>query len=202
MEQKKTDIDRQVDELEYQLQEIKRKVAELRRQRPPEEVGDYTFHDAAGREVTLSSLFGDGDELIVVHNMGRDCAYCSMWADGFTGLLPHLTSRAAFAVTSPDEPLAQEEFRRARGWNFPLYSTRGTSFVADMGFAGGEGGLMPGVSAFSKDEAGRIHRVGRAEFGPGDDFCAVWHFFELLPRGADGWEPRPSYELAQLARTR
>ena len=42
---------------------------------------------------------------------------------------------------------------------------------------------MPGVSAFSKDGDGRIFRVGRAEFGPGDNFCAIWHFFELLPRG-------------------
>jgi hypothetical protein len=36
--------------------------------------------------------------------------------------------------------------------------------------------------------------VGRAEFGPGDDFCAVWHFFDLLPEGVDGWEPRFAYE--------
>ena len=198
----KTEIDRQVDELECQLQEIKRRLADLRQQRPPEEIGDYTLRDAGEREVMLSSLFGDHGELILVHNMGRACSYCTMWADGFTGLLPHLMSRAAFVVTSPDEPVAQEEFRRARGWNFPLYSTRGTSFAADMGFDGGEEGLMPGVSVFSKDEAGRIFRVGRAEFGPGDNFCAVWHFFELLPRGADGWEPRLSYGLAQLAQTR
>ena len=198
----KTEIDRQVDELECQLQEIKRRLADLRQQRPPEEIGDYTLRDAGEREVMLPSLFGDHGELILVHNMGRACSYCTMWADGFTGLLPHLMSRAAFVVTSPDEPVAQEEFRRARGWNFPLYSTRGTSFAADMGFDGGEEGLMPGVSVFSKDEAGRIFRVGRAEFGPGDNFCAVWHFFELLPRGADGWEPRLSYGLAQLAQTR
>lgn len=198
----KTELDRQVDDLAYQLQDIKRRLADLRRQRPPEEVGDYSFRNGEGREVSLSSLFGERSELIVVHNMGRACAYCTMWADGFLGLLPHLTSRAPFVVTSPDEPAAQEEFRRGRGWDFPLYSTRGTSFVADMGFDGGEEGLMPGVSVFSKDAAGRIFRVGRAEFGPGDDFCAAWHLFELLPRGVDGWEPRLSYGLTKLARTR
>lgn len=202
MEQKKTDIDEQVDELESQIQEMQRKVAELRRQRPAEEVADYKFRDAAGREVALSSLFGGRGELILVHNMGHDCSSCTMWADGFTGLLPHLESRAAFAVTSPDEPLVQEEFRRTRGWNFPLYSTHGTSFIYDMGFEGGECGMMPGVSVFAKDGEGRVSRVARAEFAPGDNFCAVWHFFELLPRGADGWEPQFSYELAQLARTR
>lgn len=197
----KTEIDRQVEELEERIMESKRQLAELRRQRTPEEVGDYTFQGAGGREVKLSSLFDDRDELILVHNMGRDCVYCTMWADGFTGLLPHLTSRAAFVVTSPDEPVAQEEFKRSRGWNFPLYSAHGTSFIADMGFDNEGEGLMPGVSVFSKDETGRIFRVSRATFGPGDDFCAVWHFFDLLPRGVDGWEPRFSYELAQLART-
>jgi predicted dithiol-disulfide oxidoreductase (DUF899 family) len=194
----KTETDSQIDELEYQLQDLKRKVAELRRQRPHEEVKDYRLLDSAGRGASLSSLFGDRNSLILVHNMGRDCSYCTMWADGFTGLLPHLKSRAAFVVTSPDKPEAQKAFVRARGWNFPVYSTAGTTFTADMGFDDEKEGLMPGVSVFTKEADGTICRVGRAEFGPGDDFCAVWHFFDLLPEGIDGWEPKLNYELVQL----
>lgn len=201
-EQTAAEIDGQVDELERQIRQINKRVADLRRKRPPEKVDDYTFLDASGRDAKLSSLFNGRDELILIHNMGRDCSYCTMWADGFVGLLPHLMSRAAFVVTTPDKPEAQEEFRRSRGWNFPMYSTEKTNFAADMGFDGGDDGLMPGVSVFQKDEEGRIFRVGRAEFEPGDDFCAVWHFFDLLPRGIDGWEPRLNYELARLERTR
>ncbi len=198
----KTELDTQIDELEYQLQDIKRQLAELRRTRPREAVGEYRLKDTEGGEVSLASLFGAHRRLIVVHNMGRDCAYCTMWADGFTGLLPHLTSRAAFVVTSPDAPEAQREIAHARGWNFPMYSAHGTTFVADMGFDDEKEGLMPGVSVFAREADGEIYRVGRAEFGPGDNFCAVWHFLELLPEGIDGWEPKLSYELLKLSRTR
>jgi predicted dithiol-disulfide oxidoreductase (DUF899 family) len=197
----KTKTDNQIDELEYQLQDIKQKLAELRRQRPREEIGDYQLLDSEGREARLSSLFGDQSSLILVHNMGRNCSYCTMWADGFNGLLPHLESRAAFALTSPDKPEAQREIVQSRGWNFPVYSTAGTSFIADMGFDDEKEGLMPGVSVFTKETNGKMYRVSRAEFGPGDNFCAVWHFFDLLPKGIDGWEPQLSYELLELSRT-
>jgi predicted dithiol-disulfide oxidoreductase (DUF899 family) len=197
----KTKTDNQIDELEYQLQDIKQKLAELRRQRPREEIGDYQLLDSEGREARLSSLFGDQSSLILVHNMGRNCSYCTMWADGFNGLLPHLESRAAFALTSSDKPEAQKEFVQSRGWNFPVYSTAGTSFIADMGFDDEKEGLMPGVSVFTKETNGKMYRVSRAEFGPGDDFCAVWHFFDLLPEGIDGWQPQLSYELLELSRT-
>jgi predicted dithiol-disulfide oxidoreductase (DUF899 family) len=176
-------------------------LAELRRQRPREEIGDYQLLDSEGREARLSSLFGDQSSLILVHNMGRNCSYCTMWADGFNGLLPHLESRAAFALTSSDKPEAQKEFVQSRGWNFPVYSTAGTSFIADMGFDDEKEGLMPGVSVFTKETNGKMYRVSRAEFGPGDDFCAVWHFFDLLPEGIDGWQPQLSYELLELSRT-
>lgn len=197
----KTKTDNEIDELEYQLKDLKQKVAELRRQRPREEVEDYRLLDSEGREAPLSSLFGDRSRLILVHNMGRNCAHCTMWADGFNGLLPHLESRATFVVTSPDKPEAQKEFVKARGWKFPVYSTAGTSFIDDMGFDDEEEGLMPGVSVFTKDGDGKVYRVSRAEFGEFDNFCAVWHFFDLLPEGVDGWEPRLSYELLKLSRT-
>src|SRR2546423_3885977 len=118
----KTGTDRQIDELEYQLQDLKQKLAELRRQRPREEIKDYRLLDSEGRRVSLSSLFDDQNRLILVHNMGRDCSYCTMWADGFAGLLPHINSRAAFALTSPDKPEAQKEFVQSHGWNFHVYS--------------------------------------------------------------------------------
>lgn len=195
----KTEIDTQVDELEYQLQDIKRKLAELRRQRPREEVTDYQLLDSEGRKTPLSSLFGNQHRLILIHNMGRQCSYCTMWADGFVGLLPHLNDRAAFVVTSPDEPAEQKAFAQSRGWKFPMYSVAGTSLVSDLGFDDPKEGLMPGVSVLAKEADGKIYRVGRAEFGPGDDFCPVWHFLELFPEGVDGWEPKFNYDLLQLS---
>lgn len=196
---KKTETDKQVDELEYQLQDIKRKLAQLRRERPREEISDYQLLDCEGRKAPLSTLFGNHSRLILVHNMGRGCTYCTMWADGFVGLVPHLNDRAAFIVTSPDDPAEQKAFARARGWNFPMYSVAGTTLLTDMGFDDPEEGLMPGVSVLVKETDGTIYRTGRAEFGPGDDFCPVWHFLELFPEGIDGWEPKLNYELLQLS---
>jgi DNA-binding transcriptional ArsR family regulator len=32
-----------------------------------------------------------------------------------------------------------------------------------------------------------------ASFSPGDDFCTVWHLFDLLPGGAGDWFPKIQY---------
>ena len=186
-------LDAQIEELETRLRQTKLELARLRASRPPEEVKDYSFADRDGRPVSLSELFGDRDELILVHNMGRGCSWCTMWADGFSGVVRHLEDRAAFAVTSPDPPEVQRELADARRWRFRMLSVAGTGFVEDMGFRSEEYGSLPGVSAFVREPDGRIVRTGSATFDAGDDYCAVWHLLALLPKGADGWEPSFEY---------
>ena len=133
--------------------------------------------------VSLSSLFGDKDDLIVVHNMGRGCAYCTMWADGFNGVVAHLEDRAAFVVISPDEPEVQAEFAESRGWRFRMASAAGSDFTRDLGFEPEPGSYMPGFSVFHRQPDGTIVRTGRDFFGPGDDYCAPWRMFDLLNGG-------------------
>jgi predicted dithiol-disulfide oxidoreductase (DUF899 family) len=156
----------------------------------PEAVKDYRFATAAG-EVSLSQLFGEQRDLFVIHNMGASCPYCTLWADGFNGVTQHLANRAAFVVSSPDVPAKQAEFAASRGWRFPMVSHQGSSFARDMGY-GGDEGWMPGVSVFRK-AGSQILRVADTGFCPGDEFCAVWHFFDLIPEGAGDWEPRYKY---------
>jgi predicted dithiol-disulfide oxidoreductase (DUF899 family) len=155
------------------------------------EVEDYVFATTAG-PVALSALFAGKRDLFVIHNMGVACLNCTLWADGFNGLYPHLADRAGFVLTSPDPPARQQAFAASRGWRFPMVSHAGTSFAADMGFVGTEGGWRPGVSVFRMD-AGRIRRVAATPFAPRDDFCALWHFLDLLPDGPAGWQPKLSY---------
>ena len=102
-----------------------------------------------------------------------------------------VANRVAFVVSSPDAPEVQREFAASRGWKFPMVSHVGTTFAADMGFRGTRG-WTPGVSVFQRQGA-RIVRVSAAVFSPGDDFCTVWHLFDLLPDGAAGWSPRFGY---------
>jgi hypothetical protein len=51
----------------------------------------------------------------------------------------------------------------------------------------------PGVSTFSKDKNGRIYQVNKSFFGPGDNFCAAWDLFDLLPKGLNGWGAKFNY---------
>lgn len=169
---------------------LRDKMRELQATVEPEEVPDYTFATSEGA-VRLSELFDDKDTLFVIHNMGKDCTHCTMWADGFNGVLPHLESRAAFVVSSPDDPAAQVAFAASRGWRFRMVSHQGTDFAETMGYRSDQGWL-PGVSVFRKHD-GRILRVSDQGFEPGDDFCTVWHFFDLLPEGRAGWHAKFSY---------
>jgi predicted dithiol-disulfide oxidoreductase (DUF899 family) len=157
------------------------------------QVDDYVFKDWNNKDVKLSNLFGSKEDLILVHNMGKKCSHCTMWADGFNGVVDHLQDRAAFVVVSPDSPETQKVFATSRGWKFKMLSTKDSPFNKDMGFeTNNEAG--PGVSVFQKTGQGKILRVAKDEFGPGDPYCIVWHFFDLLPKGDNGWLPKFKYE--------
>ena len=180
----------QLNSYRAEIAALREKMRTLQAAITPESVPDYEFATPEGK-VRLSALFGDKPDLFVIHNMGRGCVYCTMWADGFNGVLPHLQSRAAFVVASPDAPDVQRDFAALRGWNFKMVSHQGTNFAADMGFKT-ERGFQPGVSVFRK-EGDKVSRVSDAALGPGDDFCTVWHFLDLLPAGPDGWRPAYAY---------
>lgn len=155
-------------------------------------VNDYEFYNWQNKKIKLSKLFGNKNDLILIHNMGKKCPYCTMWADGFQGVLKHLENRAGFVVISPDKIKIQKEFAKKRGWKFEMVYSTGP-FTRDMGFETRKKEPLPGVSVFHKERDGKILRVAKAEFGPGDKYCIVWHFFDLLKGGSKNWQPKFSY---------
>ena len=183
----------QFESLEKELQEAKKRLVARRKELPPREVGEYTFKTWRGSEVTLASLFGKRDELMVIHNMGKQCPYCTLWADGFNGIYKHLDNRAPFVVISNDRYVVQRTFGKGRGWKFKMVSSYGTTFFKDMGFAGPKGEPWPGVSTFKRTSDGKIWQVASAGFGPWDDYCALWPLIDLLPNGVNAWEPKHKY---------
>lgn len=190
---KKTDLIKQLARAEKQLMVNRTIVAGLRRKISAKTVSDYTFKDPDGKQVKLSSLFGKKDDLIIIHNMGKSCSFCTLWADGFTGFTKHLENRAGFALVSHDRPALLKEFAASRNWNYKYLSNDGGDFTKDMGFQSEKGDPWPGMSTFRKDKNGKIKRVSSAFFGPGDDFCSIWHMFDMLGNGADGWAPTYKY---------
>lgn len=179
-----------------EITEKHRQLKALQKQEARREVPDYELLDSNGIPVKLSELFGDKQDLIVIHNMGASCPYCTLWADGFNGVAPHLENRAAFAVVSPDEPEAQRSFAESRGWKFRMYSGKGSAFTEEMGYSYTKHDVtyqLPGFSTFHKMADGTIVRSGADHFGPGDYYSGIWHMFDLLEKGADGWEPQYRY---------
>jgi predicted dithiol-disulfide oxidoreductase (DUF899 family) len=148
-----------------QISELRQKMRDVQAAVEPEAVKDYTFQRAGGGSVRLSELFGAKPDLIVIHNMGQSCPYCTLWADGFNGAYAHLSNRAAFVVPSPDTPEKQQKFAESRHWTFPMVSHEGTTFAEDMGYRQ-EGGWMPGVSVFRRQNGGivRVSDLARRRF--------------------------------------
>jgi predicted dithiol-disulfide oxidoreductase (DUF899 family) len=181
----------QVKTLRAKLSQARAELREALAEAAQTDAADYAF-DTLDGPVNLSALFGGKRDLFMIHNMGVSCPNCTMWADGFNGLYPHIADRAAFVLVSPDSPQIQAAFAAERGWKFPIVSDGSRDFFRAMGFTNESGKAMPGVSAFQKAGA-KIQRVSAAGFDPDDDFCPTWRLFDMLPEGADGWRAKFKY---------
>lgn len=203
MESTNTTLQEQIETLEQDVINKQKELVELKKKAAHKDVPDYELQASGGQTVKLSALFGEKNDLIVIHNMGASCPYCTLWADGFNGVAAHLQDRAAFIVVSPDTPEVQQQFAASRNWVFPLYSGHGSAFSQDMGYSFEKDGKtyqLPGVSTFRKMDDGSIVRVGADTFGPGDVYSALWHLFALLEQGAGSWQPHYHYQpVADIA---
>lgn len=180
-------------EMTQQIENLKKELAKLKLEELGENVPDYELATLDGGTVRLSQLFGDKKDLIAVHNMGKRCTYCTMWADGFIGLAPHILDRTAFVLVSADDPETAKEFSQSRGWNYPVASGKDSPFTTELGFYNPSDGYWPGASSFRKNDDGTITRVSMTYFGPGDDYNPAWHFFDLLQEGDNDWQPKYVY---------
>lgn len=178
--------------LHKEIEAKRNEILTLRAQAEPEPIADYALKDWSGNEIMLSSLFDERNELMIIHNMGKRCSYCTLWADGFNGFALPLADRMPFVVVSPDTPAVQKEFAESRHWKFKMLSAQGSTFIADLGFEPKPGSYMPGVSALIRKD-GKIYRANYDYFGPGDFYCAPWHLFDLFPNRANGWNPKINY---------
>ena len=177
-------------QLERELYEKALKLAVLRKAEPGVEVSDYTFQTLEG-ETTLSGLFAGRDRLLVIHNMGQGCRYCTLWADGINGILSHLEDAMAVALVSKDPPDVQRRMAQSRGWRFRMASHGGGAYMTEQSVME-DGGNMPGGVIYERAN-GRIMRRGRAVFGPGDLYSPMWHFLSLAGVAQSEWTPQFRY---------
>jgi predicted dithiol-disulfide oxidoreductase (DUF899 family) len=198
------------------------RVAELRRQLPigirmPEYVfregpPDLSWNDPIDfTDVRFSDLFtNDHDTLIVDHLMfapedDKPCIMCSMWADGYNAVTPHILQRANFVLVAKAELSKLRSFAQQRGWDrIRLLSSNDNTFNRDMGMEEEDGGQNPGLSVFTRTANGEIYHsytIG-AEFDEHNNrgidlYTPVWNLFDLLPQGRDNWYPSHDYMQSQ-----
>ena len=95
--------------IEQQIRQLMEKLAKLQKTRHGGEVNNYKFSTLNGK-TTLLDLFGEKDKLLLIHNMGQGCRYCTLWADGFNGFVQHIESTMSVVLVSKDSPKIQRQF--------------------------------------------------------------------------------------------
>jgi predicted dithiol-disulfide oxidoreductase (DUF899 family) len=168
----------------------------------------YRF-DTPAEKKTLAELFGPRSQLIVYHFMfgpswEAGCPGCSFLADHFDGALPHLEHHDVSLVAVSRAPLAKiEAYKKRMGWRFPWVSSAGSDFNFDFhvsftkdelangkvfyNFAEVESANandeLPGLSAFSKDEAGNVfHTYSSYARGP-EELIGTLMILDRAPKG-------------------
>jgi len=194
---------------EKSFTEARDRLSRMRRELPWERVDkNYLFDGPDGKE-TLAQLFAGRSQLIVYHFMfdpewDSGCPSCSFWADNFNGIDVHLAHRDVTFVAISRAPLAKlQAYRKRMGWSFKWLSSFQTDFNHDyyvtftpQEMAAGTAfynymqktppvSEMVGISAFYKDENGRIfHTYSTYERGV-DMLNGAYHYLDLAPKGRD-----------------
>lgn len=180
----------QIRALEMEIFELGTKLHQMRKDAPAEEVPDYPLQMLDGT-TSLRELFGQHDKLLVIHNMGQGCRYCTLWADGINAFLPHLESTLSVVLVSKDDPVLQRRFANSRGWRFRMASHGGGDYIREQTTQPGQGNV-PGVVCYGR-EGDKVVKLASSNFGPGDQFCAIWPLLSLAGIGLEAWTPQFNY---------
>ena len=177
-------------ELEQNISKLMAELNTLRKSNPGTPVPNYSFATLTG-QVTLLELFGENDKLLAIHNMGQGCRYCTLWADGFNGLLPHLETALSVVLLSKDSPEVQRRFANARGWRFRTASHGAGAYIREQSVFKGDDNF-PGAVVYERD-GDAILRKNACVFGPGDIYCSMWSLLGLAGLGEEEWTPQYTY---------
>jgi predicted dithiol-disulfide oxidoreductase (DUF899 family) len=172
---------------------------------------EYVFATVSGPK-TLSELFEGRSQLLVQHFMfpsswRQGCKSCSFMADHTDGMNRHLAHHDVTMIAVSRATLGEiEEFRRRMGWEFNWVSSHGNTFNRDFrvtftpeeiatghidynfGVWDMTGEEWPGVSAFFKDETGRVFRT-YSTYGRGVEvMMGNYAMLDIAPKGRNEGE--------------
>jgi predicted dithiol-disulfide oxidoreductase (DUF899 family) len=197
---------------EIDLMRQRERVAALRRGLPQgAEVKNYVFQegpaalssgDSPVSNVSLGDLFTNPQQPLVIYQLmyGKEqtspCPMCTLWIDGFNGVVRHLSQNVNFAIAAAADPAALRAHARNRGWgNLRLLSCGTSSFKFDMGSEDERGNQDSTISVFTRDSQGTIRHTYSARPTMAEDIdqrgidllSPVWHVLDLTPQGRGDW---------------
>jgi predicted dithiol-disulfide oxidoreductase (DUF899 family) len=187
-------------------------IARMRQQLPWVTVDKEYVFDTDEGEKTLADLFDGRSQLLVYHFMfgfgarlteeRQGCTGCSLVADHFDGVIPHLNGRDITLVCASLAPLDQlRDYKQQMGWRFPWVSSLGSDFNYDFGVAfteeqqrnGAEYNFRhvdqvqpqrEGMSAFARQD-GVVHHTYSTYNRGVEALMGTYQFLDLAPLGRD-----------------
>src|SRR5258708_20355964 len=215
-------------EAEAELRRLNEQVAAQRRALPAGGLirEDYVFESAAdGSKVRFSDLFAPGKNSLVIYNMmfprwsedpraaapggktaelplvEQPCPSCTSVVDGLEGAAFHLAERTNLVVIAKTSPDRLGTYAQERGWrNLRLLSSRNNTFNRDYHAEAPDGGQLPVLNVFSRDEAGIHHHwASEMTFKRGDtsSLDPVWAIYGVLDLTREGRGDSAAYPNLQ-----
>jgi predicted dithiol-disulfide oxidoreductase (DUF899 family) len=197
---------------EIELMEHQERVAEQRRQLPPGPVVEnYVFDEGPAdldsgdepvRKVELADLFSGPDRSLILYHLmyGKvqttPCPMCTMWIDGFNGIVDHVTQNTDFAIVAAADLPTLRAHARARGWDrLRLLSAASSTFKYDLNSEDEEGTQDSTISVFTRDPDGTVRHfyTGHPWMSPEvrergiDRLTPTWSLLDLTPQGRGDW---------------
>jgi predicted dithiol-disulfide oxidoreductase (DUF899 family) len=186
---------------------------------------EYSFETDEGTK-SLAELFDGRSQLLVYHFMfgfgyrvdeeNPGCTGCSLIADHFDGVIPHLNGHDVTLVAESIAPLEElRPYKQRMGWRFPWVSSLGGDFKYDFGAAFTEeqqsGGAeynfrqvdsvapqREGLSAFALQDGAVHHTYSTYDRGT-EQFMGTYRYLDVAPLGrnekvaADWWRRHDEY---------
>jgi predicted dithiol-disulfide oxidoreductase (DUF899 family) len=207
---------------EIELRRQIERVATQRRELPPGGAvpEEYRFEEALGRggEVRFSELFAPGKDTLVIYSFmfprssgdtrpgpasgetarlplaETPCPSCTSILDSLDGAAPHLAHQLSLAVVAKSDPERIRTFARERGWrHLRLLSSRGNAYSRDYHAESPEGGQIPILNVFVRDDNGIRHSwATEVMFAPRDEgedprhvdsIWPIWSMLDMTPGG-------------------
>lgn len=167
---------------------------------------EYRFETDEG-SASLLDLFLGRSQLITYHFMfgyglrvtdkRKGCTGCSLVADHFDGVIPHLNGRGISLVCVSMAPLQElQDYKRQMGWKFPWVSSLGSDFNYDFGVAFTEEQQRNGADYnFQHVDTPEPQKEGMSAFALQGG--AVYHTYSTYARGVEAL--MGTYQFLDLA---